>query len=244
MNYSRIKKFLILLSIVCNISSLFLVFYYIHIKGGQSYLLKKFYPTTVSASSSENTPYYLQRETLFKSLPKSQEEIIFLGDSITDGCEWDELFHNSNIVNRGIGGDSTQGILNRLNEITSDQPSKVFIMIGINDLHLLNKKSNDIIENYKTILETIKNDSPNTKIHIQSVLPINSTLIKDANNQDIIQLNTSLKLLAKEKNCIYIDLYSKFCKDGELNLDYSNDGIHLLGNGYLFWRDSIKKYLE
>jgi hypothetical protein len=78
--------------------------------------------------------YYNQRRTLFEKLPDTKGEIIFLGNSITDGCEWSELLNNPKLKNRGISGDTTDGVLFRLSEVTRSQPAKVFLLIGINDL--------------------------------------------------------------------------------------------------------------
>lgn len=64
--------------------------------------------------------------------------IVFLGDSITEKIDWHELFHNSHydILNRGIGSDTISGVINRINTIINLKPSKVFLMIGINDIAL------------------------------------------------------------------------------------------------------------
>jgi len=61
-------------------------------------------------------------------------DIVFIGDSLTDSAEWEDLFPSSNIANRGIGGDRTNGVLKRMNSIYSTNASKAFIMLGINDL--------------------------------------------------------------------------------------------------------------
>ena len=79
--------------------------------------------------------YYDQRELLFEAMPTSENDIIFLGNSITDGGEWCELFQNANCKNRGISADITQGVLNRLETITKGQPAMVFLMIGTNDMN-------------------------------------------------------------------------------------------------------------
>jgi hypothetical protein len=78
--------------------------------------------------------YYDQRKSLFEKLPDTRKEIIFLGNSITDGCEWSELLADRHVKNRGISGDVTAGVLNRIREITASKPAKVFLLIGINDL--------------------------------------------------------------------------------------------------------------
>ena len=49
--------------------------------------------------------FYYQRSTLFEKLPIDSDDIVFLGNSITNGCEWHELFNNPNIKNRGISSD-------------------------------------------------------------------------------------------------------------------------------------------
>src|SRR5690606_18724659 len=78
--------------------------------------------------------YYQQRISHFRTLPIKHGEVIFLGNSISDGAEWSELFNSSNVINRGISGDKTSGILNRIDEIVRRKPSKVFLLIGTNDL--------------------------------------------------------------------------------------------------------------
>ena len=192
--------------------------------------------------------YYLERQTLFDNLPKpSTNTIYFLGDSLTDGCEWSELFSNTKIKNRGINGDTSEGVLNRLNQITQSKPQKIFIMIGINDL-LNNIDSTKILDNYQKIITNIRYNSPTTKIYIESILPMNFELDKakrQITNKDISNFNNNLKNLADNSNIFYIDLYSKFLNSSEqLNDQYTFDGIHLNGQGYLIWKNEISKYLK
>lgn len=92
-------------------------------------------------------------------MSNTKGEIIFLGDSITERCEWTELFLNTFLRNRGLSGDKTEGVINRLTEVTESKPDKIFIMIGVNDLRH-NVSIEEIIENYKSILLKIKLDSP------------------------------------------------------------------------------------
>lgn len=185
--------------------------------------------------------YYIDRVTTFKNLPKQKGEIIFLGDSITDICEWNELFKNSLIKNRGISGDTTYGILNRLEDIVSSKPSKIFIMVGINDIGK-GKSTEEIIKNYKSILNRIKKSSPSTDIYVESVLPINKDIFNTSTKEEeIIALNDSLKKLCASYNIKYIDLYSLFIAEGnKLNPKYTTGGIHINGTGYAIWREVIK----
>jgi hypothetical protein len=70
-------------------------------------------------------PYWHQKETHFRSLPNEANEIIFLGDSITDGCNWSEMFHDLRVKNRGISADITDGVLDRLDEVVESKPLKI-----------------------------------------------------------------------------------------------------------------------
>ena len=78
--------------------------------------------------------FYYQRATLFEKLPIDSDDIVFLGNSITNGCEWHELFNNPNIKNRGISSDVSMGVYDRLDPIIKGKPAKIFLMIGINDI--------------------------------------------------------------------------------------------------------------
>lgn len=90
--------------------------------------------TTLQAQGRKHTTFYDQRATLFEVLPTSKKDIIFLGNSITNGGEWAELLGNPHVKNRGISGDRTDGVLDRLHVITKGKPAKIFLLIGINDL--------------------------------------------------------------------------------------------------------------
>ncbi|HOW21738.1 MAG TPA: GDSL-type esterase/lipase family protein [Tenuifilaceae bacterium] len=188
--------------------------------------------------------YYYHRKEQFEMLPASNKDIIFLGNSITDQCEWHELFNNMNVKNRGIGGDDTDGILERLGDITKSKPNKIFIMIGTNDL-AYSKTINHIVENYRKIIQSIRDSSPETKIYIQSILPTNDEIHTLRKNSDIMLVNQQLEQISKEYSLTYIDLFSLFKTDNnKLNPEYSLDGLHLNGKGYMVWKNAILKYVE
>lgn len=192
--------------------------------------------------------YYYQKKSLFENLPDTNNEIIFLGNSITDGCDWSELFRNSNIKNRGISGDITDGILFRLDEVVRSNPNQIFIMIGVNDLSQ-NKSPDFVLTNYSKILLAIKEASPKTQVFVQSILPVNDGFGKFENHTnkgaEIKQVNKQLASLARNFNYSYIDLTDAFSdKDGKLIKEYTNDGLHLTAAGYLAWKDEIKRFLK
>ncbi|MGA7934867.1 MAG: GDSL-type esterase/lipase family protein [Kovacikia sp.] len=214
-------------------------------RGGLSYVtnviarrLKK-----TSDVAPYHSPFYFHRLTQFEYLPLRSFDIVFLGDSLTNEAEWSELFQDSKIKNRGISGDTTEGILKRLHPILNSKPQKVFLMIGINDIKA-GVPVAEIIQNYAEILTTIQHQVPATKVFIESLLPLSSKLFGERTNQTVIQVNEQLKQLAEKFSYPYIDLYSQFLSaTGELDPHYSLDGLHLNGPAYDRWRQLIKEYV-
>jgi len=196
------------------------------------------------------TTYYEQKVTLFKLLPNTKKEIIFLGDSITDIGGWEEIWRNNAVKNRGISSDNTFGVLARLSEITDAKPAKVFIMIGINDISK-NTPDNTIVSNYKKIISKIQTASPKTKIIVQSILPTNNNFTDFKNHQNktdhILFVNAALQKYCALNKIFYVDLYNGFI-DGEGKLDkkYTNDGLHVNGYGFMKWKEILleKKLME
>lgn len=228
-----------------NILVLGLGTFFVAQRGGSSYLLGRLsllqsYKSRITAMY--DNPFYRDKTSHFETLSKSEAEIIFLGDSLTDLCEWAELLKNDQIKNRGICGDTTDGILNRIDNIIEYQPQKLFLLIGINDLNQ-GRQVPDIVENYNLILNNIKDKLPTTKVFIQSVLPVNyQKFQKSGVNDKVIKLNLKLRELAKEFSYQYIDLFSAFLDiNKELDSQYTTDGVHLNGQGYLVWKGIIEK---
>ena len=203
-----------------------------------------------------NVPAYLDRLNEFKSFPATKDEIVFLGDSITQSFiqeetqialesnnNWSSLVKNLQIKNRGIGGDTTLGVLNRLDEVIRARPSKLFLMIGTNDVGL--RSVPVIVANYKKILNDIKERSPNTKIYIESVLPMNPDVTHgDDDNGKINQLNKELQVITLRGNMIYIDLRSKVVdKNGKLDARFTWDGVHPFGEVFAKWKSEVDKYI-
>lgn len=171
--------------------------------------------------------------------------IIFLGNSITAGTDWSELLQMNNVRNRGISGDITFGVLERLEEVTSGKPKKVFILIGINDISR-NIPDSIILENYKSIIKRIKKSSPATMVCFQTLLPVNNefTPAKNQYNKDehLLYVNTGLKRMAKQYGIFLIDLYPHFLNsENKLDKKYTADGLHLNADGYKLWAAILKK---
>lgn len=203
---------------------------------------------SLNVFGKERSEYWQQRVALFDMLPIGQNDIVFLGNSITDGGEFNELLHNENIKNRGISGDVISGVMERLHQVTDGKPRMIFLMIGINDI-AHNKSLSELTEEYENLVKAIRNSSPSSRLFIESVLPINNSFKRYKNlfgkEQLIINLNQQLKEISQENGADYIDLYSVFV-DGKGNLkkDFTNDGLHLTGKGYHAWANAIKHLID
>jgi len=196
--------------------------------------------------SSYNNTYYQGRMELFESLPVIRGAIVFLGNSITERGMWHELLPGKKIMNRGIGGDNSFGVLARLQAIIDAKPSSIFLMIGINDLGR-GLPVDVISSNYRRIIARVRAGSPKTKLFLQSVLPMNESLLKAdylKNKMHLVrELNDSIRAIAAEHNLPYIDLHNDVFKDNEGNLkaEYTVDGIHIIPAAYAAWVDYLKK---
>lgn len=242
-----IAKRLFLLSLITNFIFIILGGYFTYKVGGASFVLAKMFQPNKAKAITEaawlNNDYYNDKSGLFATLPVTNNAIIFAGDSITSGCEWDELFGKPNMKNRGINGDTTYGLLNRLDSIVQSKPSKIFLMIGVNDLQV-GRSMPEIKQDYEKILMRFTTELPNTKIYAQSVLPSNSSKYPKLTQDNIVALNTEIEQLSRMYNVTYVDLYSKMVSnEGTLRPELTNGGLHLNANGYLIWKNVISKYI-
>ena len=170
--------------------------------------------------------YNLQRRSLFEVLPVYSSDIVFLGNSITDGCEWAELFNNRHVKNRGISGDRSGWLLDRLDPIVGGHPKKLFLMIGVNDL-AAGVSPDEIVANVARLIDRFQSES-----HYE-------------HGRQIVPLNKRLEALCDEKEVTYLDVWGALADhEGRLDKRYTNDGLHLTGEGYVVWRDAIKQHVK
>ena len=193
-------------------------------------------------------PYYARRATLFDELPIGKKDIVMLGNSLTDGCEFNELLGNRHIKNRGIVGDIVQGLIDRIDPIIKGQPKKLFIMTGVNDISH-DVTADSIARAMEKLIVMVKQGSPRTKIYLQSLLPFNNDVrewkLLKGRDHVVVEANILLEQVAERQGVIWINLYPLFADEqGRLRADLTNDGLHLMGKGYLIWRDAIKPYVK
>jgi lysophospholipase L1-like esterase len=195
----------------------------------------------ISTHSDWTKTHYPQRIAEFKANPLEMNDIVFIGNSITEqGENWSQKVNKSTAKNRGIAGDTTEGILARLNEITFYKPEKLFLLIGINDLFHNPDAVQNIHKNILKIVDEINSKSPDTEIFVQSILPTTTENLISK----ITELNAVLKNSAFEKPYTFINLHQRFVLlDGKMNMGFSTDGVHLNEKGYEIWSEIIKNIL-
>lgn len=192
--------------------------------------------------------YYARRATLFDLLPVYSSDIIMLGNSLTDGAEWNELFDNCHVKNRGIVGDIIPGFFERLEPILKGQPRKIFIMGGVNDIsHGVSADS--IVSAMTQVVTTIQARCPKTEIYVQSMLPFNNDVrlwkLLKGREQVVVDGNKGLECMCQRLGVTFINLYPLFVgEDGKMKPEYTNDGLHLMGGAYLIWRDALLPYIR
>ncbi len=226
------KQILLIASILLNLLLVFVLAYAVHRLGGPNAILSRIRNGGIAEA-------YQHRTQILENLTIDSSNIVFLGNSLTEYGEWGEFFNNNNIRNRGIAGEFTDGILRRLDPITTGKPKQVFLMIGINDLIL--HRPPHILSNYKSIVEQIRSKTPSTELIVQSILPVNNEVKNTGlSNEDVLVLNAGIQAIADDFNLKYVDLHQKF-KDptGKLDPKYTLDGIHLNRAGYELWTGAI-----
>lgn len=182
---------------------------------------------------------YTQRASQFEMLPDRKADVAFLGDSITARFEWQEYFAGLTVSNRGIDSDVCEGVYHRLDTVINQNPDKLFVMIGINDIR--QQIDPDVTMGfYAAMIDRLQSELPECQIYLQSVLPVNFSTGID--NAQVQSLNARIKELADASSLTYIDLYSELVTDDN-NFLLTADGVHPTGEGYRIWMDVIEPFV-
>ncbi|MDE6474839.1 MAG: lysophospholipase [Clostridia bacterium] len=185
------------------------------------------------------------------SVDAAHGETVFFGDSITEMCNLEEFYPNLNLCNRGISGDTTQDMLDRLESNVLDiAPSKIVFLGGTNDIGR-NIPPQDIANNIQLIIQKIQESLPACKIFVQSVYPVNTVrkptfFSKTGSRTNVVidELNVLLQNICNQCDCVYIEVNSSL-KDEEGNLknEYTFDGLHLTKDAYIHVASIITPYI-
>lgn len=213
--------------------------------GSGSYVVNKiggidFGKTKVQATSSpkKDAKYYFTKKSIFEQSTIQQPDKVFLGDSITDYGEFQEYFSGEVVLNRGIRNDTAEGVLNRVDEVVERNAEEAYLMIGVNDI-----RHDTDMQNFKKNVTAIVDafEGTSTKLFLQSILPVNNGLFgNDVSNEKVKEFNDVLQKIADENGIKYIDLHAHFeDESGQLDKRYTIDGLHLNGEGYKLWIETL-----
>jgi lysophospholipase L1-like esterase len=186
----------------------------------------------------------VEQAAVYRQYPRAEGDVVFVGDSITAGTPYAEIF--SPYKNRGIGGDTTDAVLARLDEVLRGRPDRVFLMLGTNDV-ARESSTSETVANYRRILKAIKAESPGTRVLVQSVLPVNHAVLQTPvdRNPAIRELNGALAPLAGEEGATFIDLTGVVGDGaGSLKRDFTTDGLHLNLAGKLALCEALRPYVK
>ena len=178
-------------------------------------------------------------------LPRHEAEVVFFGDSISDG-PWAEYF--SRIKTRARNGDTTAGGLERIEEAVVSKPTQLFVLLGTNDL-AQNASVEQIVADYRQVIRKARSASAATKVFVCSVLPVNTRIddsrVAKRKQQVIPGLNRQLKRLAEEESADFVDLYSHFVDaNQDLREDLTYDGLHLNEAGYALYCKVLRPLVD
>lgn len=169
-------------------------------------------------------------------------DIVFIGDSLTRGENFQAFFPEKKIVNLGLSGDTLSGISKRAYIIRALTPEKIFIEGGVNSL------SSGSVEELSALYDTMTADiiagNPDAAVYIQSILPVSNANQKGRlTNENILKINEALQEIAARQGAVYIDLHSLYVLNGEMNPAYTKDGLHLKDEAKNLWLEAISKYV-
>ena len=194
---------------------------------------------------------YQEKTRKFRTEPPIKPtDTVMLGDSLTQfGGNWNQRLLDKDTgpyINRGIAGDDTDGIYDRLHQILPYQPATIFFLAGINDIsHDLSIK--EVANGIFKIVDEISHQCPNTRLYLQSLLPINEDFhqwkLLEGKTEVIPQVNRIIHKMANERNISYLNLFSLFSISGLhiMRPDLTIDGLHLTEKGYDVWSKKLKE---
>lgn len=213
-----------------------------------------------SVNYSKITEYNREQRTKRENYRIINEEIalknqtVLLGDSITDFFNWYELFYDFSknsgqaVYNRGISGDTTDRLLERLYEnVLNIEPKNIVLLIGTNDIGRGLPLSMSV-ENVSKIIEESKKVCPDINFILQAVYPINRGMrdkFEKRSNKKIDLMNKEFIKLSEKYNCIWVDMTDKLKDETEnLKKEYTFDGLHLNVNAYKIVAENVIPLLK
>lgn len=179
------------------------------------------------------------RASLFRQF-SPDVDVVMVGDSITQGGIWAEMFEGVSIANRGVGGDTAADILARMDTILSTKPQVAFIMVGVNDVYR-DWPADEVFANYVKVVDAL--DQAGVEVVIQSTVECSQSVC-GSKLAVLRELNQKLVAFAAERGLTYVDLNASLSDQSGLKAGYTYDGIHLNGDGYREWVGALAKTMD
>ena len=170
-------------------------------------------------------------------------DIAFVGDSLTNLGDFENVFADKNCINLGIAGDSINDCRTRLHLLQQCGAKKIFLLIGINSFLISRESLSNNIYSYKRLLKKIREIYPYAEIYIESLLPTDPDISLFVPSNVICIFNEMLKQFSEEYGAVYIDLHSSFLSGDYIKSSFTCDGLHLTDEGYQVWYDTVADYL-
>ncbi len=163
---------------------------------------------------------------------------VMVGDSLSMWFPSDRLPTGQLWLNQAISGDTSQGVLTRLNDFAQTRPSMVYVMAGINDLKRGVAEA-EVLDNLEQIIQRLRSTHPQAQIVVQSLLPTRGVPIDNAR---INRVNRELRTIAAQKGAMYLDLHAQVMDgNGQLQARLTTDGLHLSPPGYEVWQWGLRQ---
>ena len=168
----------------------------------------------------------------------TEDTVIFLGDSITQGGDWETWFPDLNALNFGIGGSTSEDILNRLDTVVAADPDEIVLLIGTNDFGM-RRNVESLVRNVQSILVDLRRDLPGSRLLVQSIMPRGREFA-----DRIREANIHLRQFSATVHAQFLDLWPAMAlDDGEINPRFSDDRLHLTEAGYEVWLSELRPAL-
>ena len=208
-------------------------------------------PNPATTPSARPDAWWQQRQQdLNARIAEGNVDLIFIGDSITQGWEgaanvWNKYYGKRNAVNLGIIGDETSHVLWRLDHGNIDRisPKLAVLMIGTNNAGNAHHSSEAIASGVQAVVKKVQAKLPQTKILLLAIFPRgtdNNDRLRKVNEKT----NAIIAKLANNRTVFYLDIGPSFLSfDGTLDKDIMPDLLHPNAKGYTIWAEAMEPTL-
>lgn len=189
------------------------------------------------------------RKAFWAAREKDQGAVVFAGDSLTAGWKIDKMkqaFPDMKIANRGIGGDTSRGLLFRFKEDVLDlNPKAIVILIGANDLSA-HANPKDIESNIAAMIEMARKQNPAVPIVLCQTTPRHNPKAPTKPGAQQDTNDRIAKLGEGKEHLVVLDLFTALADaDGKpVAENFAADKLHLAAPGYAKWAETIKPAFE